>query len=66
MNPLLGAEFPTKLLFVAPKLSGAERRAAAACEEATGDVVLSAAHAAMSTPAPATKRILSELCIESL
>src|ERR1700730_9904666 len=65
-NALVGAELPTKLLLVAPKLSGAEMRAAAACEEATGEVALSVAHAAMTAPALAIIRILSGLGIECL
>lgn len=65
-NALVGAVLPTKLLLVTPKLSGAEMRAAAACEEAIGEVALSVAHAAMTTPAPAMKKILSGLGIECL
>src|SRR5712691_2116992 len=57
-NPLVGAELPTKLLLVTPKLSGAVTSAAAACEEARGEVELSVAHATKSTAPPVAKRIL--------
>src|SRR5882762_913114 len=65
-NPLVGAEFPTKLLLVTPKLSGAVMSAAAACEEARGEVELSVAHATISTAPPVAKRILRGFFIVSL
>jgi hypothetical protein len=65
-NPSAAAEPPTKLLFVAPKLSGTERSAADAAEEATGEVALSVAHPTRNALAPAAKRILNGLFIVSL
>jgi len=59
VNALSGLELPTKLLFTWSKVIGAEASAAAASDDAIGDVALSVAHANISPVAAASERILS-------